>query len=332
MFATLYIVVVIILLAVMVGLHQKNTNAMCKSKKRLDGKTTIITGGTTGMGLKIAIDFAERGAKVIVACPYPEEGASAIKTVNDETGSKKAIYKYLDLASLDSVRNFAADIMNTEDRLDILVNNAGVGIVGDFLTKDGLNFIMQVNYFGHFLLTLLLLPLLNKTGRPLEPTRIVNMSSILHNIGKIDLENLNKTNYWYKIQIYAHSKLALVLFARELTCRLRDSRYTHVVINSVDPGLVGTNIYYSAGSIRGVIIKFLCYTLCKTPWEGAQTAIHVAMDKKAGEVSGEFFKNCKQATAHRSAYDEKVAKQLWEESVRLVKMNEKELNSCFLDL
>ncbi|CAG5042663.1 unnamed protein product [Parnassius apollo] len=331
MFAILSVVVVTVVLAVMVGLYQKNTNAMCKSKKRLDGKTAIITGGTTGMGLRIAIDFADRGAKVIIACPYPDEGASAIKTIFDKTGSEKVIYKYLDLASLESVRKFAADIVNTEDRLDILVNNAGVGIVGDFQTKDGLSFIMQVNYFGHFLLTLLLLPLLKKTGRPLEPSRIVNTSSILHNIGKIDLENLNKTNYWYKVQIYANSKLALVLFARELTCRLRSSKGTHVVINSVDPGAVGTNIFYSVGSIGGVIIKFLSYNLFKTPWQGAQTAIHVVMDKKAGEVSGEFFKNCKRTTAHWNAYNEKVAKQLWAESVRLVKMSDEEFNNCFLD-
>ncbi|CAK1603776.1 unnamed protein product [Parnassius mnemosyne] len=332
MFAILCVVVMTVVLAVMVGLYQKNTNAMCKSKKRLDGKTAIITGGTTGMGLRIAIDFADRGAKVIVACPYPEEGASAIKTVSDKTGSEKVIYKYLDLASLESVRSFAADIMNTEDRLDILVNNAGVGVIGDFLTKDGLHIIMQVNYFGHFLLTLLLLPLLKKTGRPLEPSRIVNTSSIFHNVGKIDFKNLNTTNYWYKFQIYAHSKLALVLFARELTCRLRGSRDTYVVINSVDPGAVGTNIFYSLDSIRGAIIKFLFYNMFKTPWEGAQTAIHVVMDKKAGEVSGEFFKNCKRATAHWNAYNEKVAKQLWEESVRLVKMSDEELNRCFLDL
>ncbi|CAK1603775.1 unnamed protein product [Parnassius mnemosyne] len=332
MFTFLSVVVIPVVLAVMVGLYQKNTNAMCKSKKRLDGKTAIITGGTTGMGLRIAIDFADRGAKVIVACPYPDEGTSAIKTVNDKTGSKKVIYKYLDLASIDSVRSFAADIMDTEDRLDILVNNAAVGVVGDFLTKDGMHIIMQVNYFGHFLLTLLLLPLLKKTGRPLEPSRIVNTSSLYHNIGKIDFKNLNKTNYWYPFQIYAHSKLALVMFARELTCRLRGSRDTHVVINSVDPGAAGTNLFYSFGFIRGAITKFLIYNMFKTPWEGAQTAIHVVMDEKAGKVSGEFFKNCKQTSAHWSAYNEKVAKQLWEESVRLVKMSDEELNRCFLDL
>ncbi|CAG5042655.1 unnamed protein product [Parnassius apollo] len=100
MFTILSIVVVTVVLSVMVGLYQKNTNAMCKSKKRLDGKTAIITGDTTGMGLRIAIDFADRGANVINACPYPNEGASAIKAINDKTGSEKVIYKYLALSCL----------------------------------------------------------------------------------------------------------------------------------------------------------------------------------------------------------------------------------------
>ncbi|CAH2074952.1 unnamed protein product, partial [Iphiclides podalirius] len=81
MLAVLYVVVVVVLLAFMVGIYQKNTNAMCKSKRKLDGKTAVITGGTAGMDLRIAIDFADRGARVIVACPYPEEGVAAIKTL-----------------------------------------------------------------------------------------------------------------------------------------------------------------------------------------------------------------------------------------------------------
>lgn len=327
MLAVLSVVVVVVLLCFMVGLYQKNTNAMCKSKKRLDGKTAIITGGTAGMGLRIAIDFADRGARVIVACPYPEEGVSAVKTVHEKTGMD-IIYKHLDLASLDSVRKFAADIMQCEDRLDILINNAGVGPVADFLTFDGLNFIMQVNYFGHFLLTLLLLPLLRKTGTPAEPSRIVCTASILHNVAEIDLENINRTDYWHKIKIYANSKLALLLFAKEFTCRFEGS---HVVINTVDPGAVGTDIFHAIGTLRGRFLRFFFRNVYKTPWEGAQTAIHAALDRRAGKVSGKLFKNCKLIERKWDANSEKLGKRLWEESLRLVNMVDEEYSRCFRD-
>lgn len=309
---------------ILIRLYQKSTNGFCKSTKSLIGRTTLVTGGTTGMGLAIAMDFAHRGAKVIIACPYEDEGNYARALIVEKTRNEKVIFKLLDLSSLDSVRNFAADILRTENRLDILINNAGVGVPQDYITADGMSFIMQVNYFGHFLLTLLLLPLLRKSGRPNEPSRIVNTASILHRFGIMDFKHLNRTDHYYMWQIYAKSKLCLVLFARELTKRLKGD---NVVINCVDPGAVGTRIFDSAGKLLGQILTFIFGSMFKSPWEGAQTALHVALDKRAGEVSGEFFKNCQQTRAVSWAYSNKLAKRLWEKSVRLVKLDGEEFSS-----
>ncbi|KAJ2939580.1 hypothetical protein O0L34_g14293 [Tuta absoluta] len=313
---------VAILVAFVVRFYQKNTNAMCKSTKRLDGKTVLVTGGTAGMGLEIAKDFARRGAKVIVACPFKEEGENARKEIMKEARHNKIIFKLMNLGSLESVRQVAADILKDEDRLDILVNNAGVGVPKDFVTKDGMSFIMQVNYFGHFLLTLLLLPLLKKSGTIWDPSRIVNTSSILHIIGFYDIRNLSRADHWFMVQIYAKSKFALVVFARELTKKLKQE---NVVINSVDPGAVGTGIFNSAGKLYGPILTFFFGSVYKTPREGAQTALHVALDNQAGEVSGEFFKNCAQTKAITWAYDDKIARYVWKQSVKHVKLSEKEL-------
>ncbi|KAI5638598.1 short chain dehydrogenase domain-containing protein [Phthorimaea operculella] len=320
--STLFIIGIVILVVLAIRFHEKNTNAIGKSKKRLDGKTTIVTGGTAGMGLEIAKEFARRGAKVIVACPFEEEGENARKEIIIEASHNKVIFKLMDLGSLESVRQVAADIIKEEERLDILVNNAAVGVPMDFVTKDGMSFIMQVNYFGHFLLTLLLLPLLRKSGTIEDPSRIINTSSILHTIGIYDIKRLNRTNHLLMIQIYGKSKLCLVLFARKLTKRLKER---NVVINSVDPGAVGTGLFNSFGAFIGPILtSFLGYVF-KTPVEGAQTALHAALDSDAGKVSAEFFKNCRQARANSMAYDDKIANYVWEQSIKCVKLGKEEL-------
>ncbi|KAJ8732424.1 hypothetical protein PYW07_015023 [Mythimna separata] len=332
MLVILLIVAIIVIIALSVAVYQKNTNAICTSRRRLEGKTVIVTGGTAGMGLHIATDLAHRGARVIIACPFEEEGTNARKQIIQDTENVNVVFKLLDLASLKSVRQFAAAILETEDRLDILVNNAGVGVQGDFLTADGMNFIMQVNYYGAFLLTLLLLPLLKKTGKPGESSRIITTASCLHMLGNVNismLSNLNRTNYWNLIRIYGNSKICLVLFANELTKRLKGS---HVVINNVDPGAVGTRIFDSINKVCGTILTSACNLFFKTPWQGAQTALHAALDKKAGEVSGAYFKNCEMVAAVKRAYCEKTAKALWEESVRLVKLTEDEVDQCFKSL
>ncbi|XP_047020043.1 retinol dehydrogenase 13-like [Helicoverpa zea] len=322
----LLIVEIIIIGGMVVGLYQKNTNLVCKSKKRYDGKTVLVTGGTAGMGLEIAADFAHRGARVIVACPYEDEGLHGKKLIIKSSGNHNVVFKLLDLSSLQSIRNFVADILKTEDRLDILMNNAGVGVPGDFLTKDGMNFIMQVNYFGTFLLTMLLLPLLKKTGTPSEPSRIVNTSSVLHKFGKIDFENWNKTGHWAKIRIYGNSKLCLALFTRELAKRMKSP---NVIVNVVDPGAVGTKIYNSSRIAWASFVSFIFLILFKHPWEGAQTALYAATSNRAGQFKGEYFKNCSRVRAGELVYDEKLATRVWEESVRLVKLSDDELNQCF---
>ncbi|KPI98155.1 PREDICTED: retinol dehydrogenase 11-like [Papilio xuthus] len=329
MWPLLAVFAAVLALAFTVGFYQKKTNAVCSSRRRLDGRTALVTGGTAGMGLRIARDLANRGARVIVACPYPGEGAAAERLLRERSGSEAVVFKHLDLGSLQSVRKFAADLLDSEERLDLLINNAGVGIVGDFVTKDGLNFIMAVNYFGHFLLTLLLMPLLRRSGCAEEPSRIVNTTSVLRHIGRIDLDKLNATDYWFKVQIYGNSKLALVVWARELTARLR-STGAPVVVNSVDPGAVGTAIFDCIGSLKGMVLTLLFRSLFKTPWQGAQTALHVALDDRAGEVSGEVFKNCR-AVGGGGVCGPELARRLWQRSAQLVRLDEDELARCLAD-
>ncbi|XP_072940685.1 retinol dehydrogenase 12-like [Epargyreus clarus] len=316
-------------IAVLYFLHVigKRIPRFCTSKKRLDGKTVLVTGGTMGLGLQAAIDFANRGARLIIACPFKNEGMNAKQEIEARTSNKNVIFKLLDLSSLQSVRGFAADILRSEDRLDILVNNAGVGTVGDFATADGMNFIMQVNYYGHFLLTLLLLPLLKKTGTQSERSRIVNMSSIMHRLALSDVTNYNKIGYyWFNFFIYSNSKFCFVLFARELSKRLNDS---NVVVNCVDPGFVATNIYHSVNVVFGIVVNILINLFFNNPWEGVQTTLSVSLDEEAGRVSGKYFRNCKITRPRKMAYDDAKAELLWKDSVKLVKLSDEEVEQCF---
>ena len=156
---------------------------------------------------------------MILACRNEEKAAKAAKDIIAESGSDKVIVRIIDLASFESVRAFAKLINETEERLDILVNNAGLG-ASYRVTKDGFESIFQVNYLSHFLLTLLLMEKLKKSA----PSRIVNVSSMAHEQRNVDLHlddfKLSKEKYnpFYR---YAESKLAQVVFTRELSQKLQ---------------------------------------------------------------------------------------------------------------
>ena len=183
------------------------------------GKTAIITGSNSGIGKETALDFAKRGARVILACRDEEKASNAAKDIISETGSDKVIFRVLDLASFESVRAFAKLINETEERVDILVNNAGVGPGPLQITKDGYESIFQVNYLSHFLLTLLLLEKIKKSA----PSRIVNVSTNAHTFPflKVRLDDFKPTEESFNSYTRCfESKLAQVVFTKELSRRL----------------------------------------------------------------------------------------------------------------
>lgn len=297
----------------------KLTCGMCECSRHLVGKVVIVTGGNAGIGYETAKNLAERGAKVILACRDEERGNNAKNKIIAETGNKDVHFKKLDLASFRSVREFAKDILDTEKRLDILINNAGAIGLGNKKTEDGLLVGMQINHFGPFLLTNLLLPLLKSSA----PSRIINVSSMGHTYGEIDFQNLNmekETEKTYSdMKVYTNSKLCNVLMTVELSRRLEN---TGVTTNSLHPGAVSTEI--------GKHIKNPCYyyllwiamkLFYKSAWEGAQTTIYLATSPEGGAVSGLYFSDCKPKNTSRLARDKELARKLWEESERIVNLN-----------
>lgn len=200
--------------------------------------------------------------------------------------------------------------------MDILINNAGVMAMPRNLTKDGFEMQLGVNHMGHFLLTNLLLDLLKSSA----PSRIVVLSSLAHYWGKIDREDLNSEKAYNKYKAYSQSKLANVLFVRELSKRLAG---TGVTVNAVHPGVVKTELgrHLIHSYIRTVINPFV-YFFFKTPRSGAQTSLAVALDEDLEKVTGKYFTDCKIKSEGSVAQDDDTAQWLWQESDKWTKLSE----------
>ena len=288
---------------------------VCTSKARLEGKTAIITGSNVGIGKETALDLARRGAKVILACRDIQKAEAALKEIVKKSGNENIAAKHVDLASLKSVRDFAEDINKNEPRLDILINNAGVMAVQTLTkTQDGFETQMGVNHLGHFLLTNLLIDLLKKSA----PSRVIVVSSVGHwfvTRTGMNFENMNGEISYDPLDAYGQSKLANILFTRELARRLEG---TSVTANSLHPGFVATELSRHYPEWMQVIFKPVYRQLSKTPMEGAQTSIHLAVSEELEGVTGLYFADCKEKIPAETAQDDKAARKLWEISAKLV--------------
>ncbi|CAH2105546.1 unnamed protein product [Euphydryas editha] len=311
----LMICLIIVLFFLLVKLYQRLTCRVCQSSVHMVGKTVIITGGNCGIGFETAKNLADRGARVIIACRSIKRGSAATKEIIKATGNKDVEYRQLDLASFRSVREFCENILKTEKRLDVLINNAAAGGLGNYKTEDGNHVGMQVNYFGPFLLTNILLPLLKSSA----PSRIINVSSAIHKYGEMDFENLNMEKYWSDYLVYANSKLYLNLMTLELSRRLRG---TNVTVNALHPGVAATNIFRNIKSdiLRNIVLIVLNF-LYKSVWEAAQTSIYLAVAPEIQNVSGRYFSNCQEATPSKLSRDPEIAERLWKESEKIVKLS-----------
>lgn len=303
----------VIIFILIIKVYQKLTLGICKSSAHMVGKVVIITGGNSGIGLETAKDLAHRGARVILACRSVRRAEAAREDIVKATGNSDVICKQLDLASLQSVRQFCEDILKTEKRLDVLINNAGAGGLGNRKTADGLHIGMQVNFFAPFLITYLLIPLMKSSA----PSRIINVSSLLHKYGELDFENLNMEKYWSDYLVYANSKLFLNLMTVELSRRLEG---TGVTINALHPGIAATNIMRNIPIeiIKKFVGKAIGF-IFQNSWEAAQTSIYLAVSPEVSGVSGKYFSHCQEAKPSKLAQDLEKAKRLRLESEKLVK-------------
>jgi NAD(P)-dependent dehydrogenase (short-subunit alcohol dehydrogenase family) len=265
---------------------------MCDPKlfeKDLSGRVYIVTGANSGAGFATTKQLAEQGALVVGACRRVDAGKEAFADLRELRGSVEIMA--MDLASLASVRRFAAAFLAKYDRLDGLVNNAGVMYTPKGKTEDGFETQFGINYLGHFLLTELLLDILKASA----PARIVCVSSVAHAgmrgvYGEIDFDDLHFDKREYDpSQAYANSKLANVLHALDLSRRLEGSGVTAF---SVHPGWIRSNLLEGAFArfMQNVVMRPFSRLLGTMSWfEGAQTTLHCLLNDDAPNHSGEFY-------------------------------------------
>lgn len=275
---------------------------------KLQNKTAIVTGANSGMGMATVRALSDMGAKVIMLCRSEKRGTEALEKLSSEKYRDLELI-LCDLGNYDSIRAFANIVRRGYDHIDILVNNAGFISLDRQETGEGLERQFGINHIGHFLLTMSLLDLIGEGGR------IVNVASGAHKTGKIHFDDINLTKGFNVIKAYSQSKLANVLFTRELARRVKDRGIT---VNCCHPGAVATNIGIDRDTGFGKTVTRLLKPFFQTPEQGARTAIFLASDDSVSEVTGEYFYKCRIAKSSKRSKDMELAKKLFEFSEELV--------------
>ncbi|KAF9285854.1 hypothetical protein BGZ68_003515 [Mortierella alpina] len=274
-------------------------------------RVAIVTGGNAGLGLETSKALVEAGYRTIIACRSVKKGQAAVAHIEAETGIKDmAVAMPLDLSSFESIKTFALDFKVQGHGLDVLVNNAGIMDVPFTLTKDGFESQFGVNHLGHYLLTMELLPVLNRSS---QGRIIVLSSNAMFPSHGIPYDNVQTKKNYSRLGYYAHSKLANLLFVKALKRRL-DQAGSRITVNAVHPGTCRTNLFESGIVLmRAAMVPFK--PLFRSAEEGALTSVYLALAPELETVSGEFFSDQIPRQVHQAALSVDAQEQLWVKSV-----------------
>ncbi|XP_047505736.1 retinol dehydrogenase 12-like [Pieris napi] len=305
----IYLFLSLVLLIIGCRLYFQPVKEVCRCKTKLDGKVALVTGGNSGIGLEIARDLARRGARVIIASRDVAKSAEAVRDIIQSTGNNDVEHRQLDLIKFTNIRKFAEEFNKTEQRLDILVNNAGIAGVKNKITEDGFDIIAQINFIGPVLLTRLLQEKLEKS----MPSRIVVVNSILHRLGKVDLNDIPMKHVASHYARYSRSKLYSLLWTRALSRRL-----VGVTVNSAHPGFVKTNIFQRSKYLTKFLSLRATKWFYKTAEEGAQTCIHLCVAPQLDSETGGYYSECKIQELPKEAKNKNLVEKLWDETFKLI--------------
>jgi NAD(P)-dependent dehydrogenase (short-subunit alcohol dehydrogenase family) len=278
----------------------------------LEGKTCLITGATSGIGKEIALGLAKMGATVVISGRNRDRCEAAMQEIRAKTNSASVSYLVADLSSQASVRQLAKDYAAAHRRLDILVNNAGVFLAKRATTVDGIEYTLAVNHLAPFLLTNLLID----TIKTSSPARIITTSSIAHRGARIDFRDIQFEKSYSGIRAYGQSKLANILFTKELARRLAG---TGVTANCFHPGAVRTNLL-QGNPWHYRLIWNAAGSFFLSPEEGADTGVYLSSSPDVEEVTGKYFVKRRQEEPSREASDMEAAAKLWSISEKLTDM------------
>ena len=297
------------------------------------GRRALITGANSGIGYYTALELARKGANVLLACRNKAKGEAALARLKVEVPGARAEMVLLDLASLESVRRFAEAEDALGIPLDLLINNAGVMAPKRRLeTVDGFEVQFGTNVLGHFALTALLLPALERAAKGSQRPRVVTLASIAHKTGRLDFDDLQSASLYSPMGAYRQSKLANLMFGMELARRLQTAGppTSRILSVAAHPGVANTPLFQTGEHpalekmVRrafGVMIG----TFLNTDVQGAVPTLFAATapDAQDGEYYGpQGFQEMRggdvgPAKVFPQAHDEAAAARLWSECERL---------------
>jgi len=281
----------------------------------VQGKTVIVTGGTKGIGYETSRGLAVLGATVVIVGRDTTRGNAAVESMQQQTGNPNISFLQADISELSEVRHLVEYIITHYPQLHMLVNNAGGANAQRKETTDGLETTFATNHLSPFLLTNLLLPLLQASA----PARIVNVNSLQHRSGHIDFDDLQSEKDYDLMSAYRQAKLANVLFTYELARRLSG---TNVTVNAADPGgtLEGTKAVPLPLAVRLILPLFSKWL---TAEHAAQSSVYLDVERLSGKYVNFRKKIVRSSPA---SYDEATAEKVWRVSAELTGLEGKNLS------
>ena len=277
----------------------------------LKNKVIMVTGANSGIGKVTARELAKTGAQIIMVCRDRKRGTAARDEIIKASGNQRVDLLIADLASHTSIRDMVKEFHKKYNRLHVLVNNAGAIFSNRQENAEGIEATFALNHLGYFRLTNLLLDTIKKSA----PARIVNVASEAERFARFNLDDLQSTEKYRSFDVYGRSKMANILFTRELAKRLDGARVT---VNALHPGFVRTNFgKQRRKSFFSAVIKFASLFMAISPEKGAETSIYLATSPEVENITGKYFSAQKIIEPAADALNDEIARRLWEKSEKL---------------
>ena len=279
-------------------------------KENLQGKVCLITGATNGIGEEAAKQIALMGAEIVFIARSPAKAEELKQSLKSLTG-RESTSIIADLSSQEEVKRAASEFLSMNKPLNILLNNAGIMNTSRKETVDGLEEVFSVNHLAYYSFTLMLMNKLIESS----PSRVVNVASGSHMFVKdMNFDDLQSEKEYKTMQVYGRSKLANILFTRELAERLKGKGVT---VNCLHPGFVNTGIGSNNSPTMGRILMTLARPFSRKTDKGAETSIYLCVSPEVENETGEYFYDCKKEKISAAASDKENATKLWEVSSKL---------------
>ena len=274
-------------------------------------KTTVITGATSGIGKETALGLAKKDHAVYLLVRNVMKGERLKDEIIALTANNDIHVVKCDLTNLSSVREAAAELAAKTAAINVLINNAGGIFPKRELTKDGFEMTFATNHLGHFLLTMSLMPLLEKGH-----ARVINLSSSAHQMGKANFDDIQWEQHKYSSWgAYGQSKLYNLYFTKALAEKYADKGITSFAVH---PGIVKTNFWGGVKGFFNKIMQVMLSPFLVSAEEGAQTSIWAATAPDMEAMSSQYFVKCKLAKSNVLSWDEENRNKLWDISKKLV--------------